>query len=635
MSIRQGRRQKFRRKNYMCGIAGILHFDTNRKVETCMLEKMTRVLHHRGPDGEGIFASKNIGMGHRRLAVIDLATGQQPMFSEDKKLAIVFNGEIYNYLELKSELEAVGHTFHTTGDTEVILCAYQQWGFECQEKFNGMWAFAIWDSREQHLFISRDRIGEKPLFFSLRDNSLLFASEIKSILAAGYGYDRNDRLWDIFLSLGYVPAPYTFYKDICKLMPGHYLSVRGGVISERPYWSLPSVDEREMRRDTGKILEEFEALFSDSVRIRMRCDVPYGAFLSGGLDSSSVVAAMAASGSKRVRTFTIGFVERSFDERELAGQVVQRFRTEHSEEITEAADFDESLQKILFHFDEPFGDASAVPVGLVSRLARRKVTVALTGDGGDEVLSGYPSYLNERFAHAYRRVPRIIREGVYRSARMLSTVSRGQFRYRANRLTRVLRAAGQSFDNRFLSKLAAVSRGSVRELVANGVPQLSTEEYLEDVFSRCTFRDPFYRLMYFQFMVSLPDDMLAKVDRMSMAHSLETRVPFLDHRLIELTYGVDKRIKTSGYHSKYILKQTYAKRLPQALVKAPKKSLRVPLREWFKQKDFDGRLEELQRIDFGLDRRIIREIVESNRTGREDYGDFIWRLFVLQRWSCR
>jgi len=616
----------------MCGIAGLLHFDKGRKVDKAVLRRMTNVLSHRGPDGEGYYIADHIGLGHRRLAVIDLSTGAQPMISRDENLVIVFNGEIYNYVELRDELRALGHTFTTSSDTEVILKAYEQWGFECQKKFNGVWAFAIWDSRGKYLLLSRDRIGEKPLHYSLRDGSLLFGSEIKSILASGFTYESANHLLHIYLSLGYVPAPYTFYNGIAKLMPGHFLVVKDGKVDDKIYWDLPEIGERDMRTDASRIYEEFEEYFSHSVKIRMRCDVPYGAFLSGGLDSSTVVAAMFKESPSAVETFTMGFGEKAFDERELARQVALHFQTNHHEHLVRPEVFDEALQRVLFHFDEPFGDASATLIGLMSRLAREKVTVVLTGDGGDEVLSGYPRYVAEKMGGAYRKIPPFIRAGLYRVAAMAALVTRKDMRYRVDRLTRFLHFSGMSFEERLIAQFSSVSPAMISRLILHSGPQISIEEYLSDVFGKCNFKDPFYRLMYFHLKVSLPDDMLAKVDRMSMAHSLEARVPFLDHRIIELTYCVDKSVKLPKYEPKHLLRKTYGDKLPRAVLSAPKKSFRVPLREWFMQEEFEGRLRDLASGDFGLDPAAVQEFVTTSRSGRHDYGDFIWRLFVLKHW---
>src|SRR5262245_58934746 len=465
------------------------------------------------------------------------------MSSRDGSLVIVFNGEIYNYVELRDELIARGHRFETSSDTEVILSAYTEWGFDCQIRLNGMWAFALWDAPRQQLLLSRDRIGEKPLHVALRDRSLWFGSEIKSLLATGLEYPAATHLMHVYLSLGYVPAPYTFYEGISRLRPGHFLVVKNGTVREDKYWDLPAITEKDMRTDASRVYEEFDACFTDAVRIRMRSDVPYGAFLSGGLDSSSVVAAMSCQSARPVQTFTIGFDERVFDERSLARDVARHHATDHREEVVRPNSLDESLDGVLRQFDEPFGDASAGNVSLVARLARRTVTMVLTGDGGDEVLSGYPMYLWEKLIGSYVLVPEFVRHLVDRMAAASVPLAKRDLRYGLNRLYRFLHLAEQPFEERLASKLAPVDRASIRQIVAADMPQVPIDDYLAEMFSRCEFRDPFYRLMYFNLKVSLPDDMLAKVDRMTMAHSLEARVPFLDHRLVELMYRVDKAIK--------------------------------------------------------------------------------------------
>lgn len=616
----------------MCGIAGIFHQDRSRQVDSDTLRRMTRALSHRGPDGEGYYEDGNMGLGHRRLAIIDLATGSQPMYSREGDVVVVFNGEIYNYVELREELSLLGHSFVTTSDTEVVIAAYKQWGFDCQQKFNGMWALALWDATLRQLLLSRDRMGEKPLHYSVKDGTLTFGSEIKSLLAYRSDYKPATELLHVYLSLGYVPAPYTLYNGISRLLPGHCLIVRDSVVQDRTYWDLPPVTQSDMRNDSERIYEEFEEYFLDSVRLRMRSDVPFGAFLSGGLDSASVVAAMSAQSSLPAETFTIGFAEQAFDERSLAREVAEHFCTKHYERVAAPEMFDDSLKQILSHFDEPFGDASAIPVGLVSGIAREHVTMVLTGDGGDEVLSGYTNYVTEKLTEHYNAMPVTMKWGVSLSTRLFAKVVKGDLRYSLNRAERFLKLASLPYEQRAMAKMSMLGPESIRKLIPDSTRQICIEDYFSAALARCPFTDAFYRQMYFNLKVSLPDDMLAKVDRMSMAHSLEARVPFLDHRLVELTYQVHKNVKMPGIKRKNLLKRTLGRQLPQSLLKAPKSSFMVPLREWFKRDDFNGRLNSLKRSDFGLNNSVIADIVEANRHGRNDYGDFIWRLFVLKHW---
>lgn len=616
----------------MCGISGILHHDPTRRVDPVTLRRMTRVLAHRGPDGEGYYQDGNIGLGHRRLAIIDLATGTQPMYSADRQIVVVFNGEIYNYVELRDELKDFGHHFTTTSDTEVILAAYQQWGFECQQKFNGMWAIALWDARRRHLFVSRDRVGEKPLHYASQDGTFIFGSEIKSLLAYGCDCKPATELLHIYLSLGYVPAPYTFYSGILRLLPGHYLVVREGEVQVHRYWDLPAVSEAEMRTDAQRICEEFENTFYDAVKLRMRSDVPFGAFLSGGLDSASIVAAMSKQSSLPVETFTIGFAERGFDERRLARDAAERFATHHREQMAVPEMFDDSLDQVLRHFDEPFGDASAMPLGLVAGVAREHVSMVLTGDGGDEVLSGYTNYVTEKLSSQYCRLPGVLRRGIYSSAKVAVGVARGRMRYRLNSAERFLRLAGSSYNDRTVAKMSWLNPDAIAELIPAHVAQIGMRDYFADAMAACQFTDGFYRQMYFNLKVSLPEDMLTKVDRMSMAHSLEARVPFLDHRLVELTYKAHKNIKLPGLTRKNLLRRTVGLQLPVSLLNAPKKSFMVPLRDWFREDILRQHLESLRRCDFGLNNDRIGAVIDANSEGRNDYGDFIWRLFVLKHW---
>ena len=616
----------------MCGIAGIFHFAQSRNADKVILKKMTDAIAHRGPDAEGFFVKNNIGLGHRRLSIIDLSTGQQPMFSDDKTIAIVFNGEIYNYIELKEELKNLGHHFYTTSDTEVVIHSYQQWGFDCQNKFNGMWAFALWDEKQNQLFLSRDRMGEKPLYYGIHDNTFVFGSEIKSILEYGFPAAPNLEMLEIYLTFMFVPAPFSFYKNINKLRPAHYLIVKDGVAKERPYWDLPVIDEQNMNCNKADVYEKFNYLLTDAVKIRMRSDVPFGAFLSGGLDSSSVVALMSENSKFPVETFTIGFKEKIFDERELANDVAKKFKTNHHEYIVEPESFDDSLKKILFHYDEPFGDSSAIPTGFVSKFARQKVKMVLTGDGGDEVLSGYPIYQSEKFAANYQRLPKFIKTNFPLLVRQVAGLTRGNARYLLNRAKNVSQLYNLSFQERLPSKMAWGNRETLTALLSEQKQFMKVNDYIQDFYATISCKNSFYQLMYFHLKVSLPEDMLTKVDRMSMAYSLETRVPFLDHRLIELMVNVSKDVKMQGYERKSVLRNTIGKKLPQSILTAPKKGFGVPLREWFKDKAFDEKLQTLYQSDFGLNQKIIKEIVEENKAGKRDSGNFIWMLFVLKNW---
>ncbi|MGQ0720927.1 MAG: asparagine synthase (glutamine-hydrolyzing) [Candidatus Eiseniibacteriota bacterium] len=616
----------------MCGIAGYSRGRSGPQPAPDVLERMTCAVAHRGPDGDGFFRGEGVALGHRRLSIIDLATGDQPMKSDDGRLVLVQNGEIYNYVELREELEKLGHRFCTQSDTEVILRAYEQWDVDCQQHFNGMWAFALWDGPKQRLLLSRDRMGEKPLHWAKAGDTLFFASEIKSLFAAGVPREIDPAWMEVYCTLGYVPAPHSFFRGVNKLPPGHFLLADRDGVTVRAYWDLPEIDERAMLADAADVHGRFEALFQDSVRIRMRSDVPFGAFLSGGLDSGCVVATMAGVSRHPVRTFTIGFEEKEYDERELARAVAAKFGTRHVEEVVEPGMFDEALERVVRHYDEPFGDASAIPTGHVSALAAREVKMVLTGDGGDEALSGYTQYQGEKFAGQYRRLPAPVRQAVPALLRAGGRALRGGPRFRVNRAVRVTESSNLPFERRLARKLSRSDPRLVAALLGPANGRISLDDFLDDRMCACPWRDPFYRLMYYHLKVSLPDDMLVKVDRMSMAYSLETRTPFLDHRLIELLCRVDKKVKMNGYERKSILRRTVARQLPEALLHAPKRGFAVPLGRWFQGDDFVRRTEELARRNrIGIDARVLGEIVDKNRRGEENHGELLWQLLVLDR----
>jgi len=617
----------------MCGIAGYLRFNKTAKAEQSVLKGMTDCMSYRGPDGEGFYVHNNLALGHRRLSIIDLSSGDQPMYSSDRQKIIVFNGEIYNYIELREELQALGHNFETTSDTEVLIKAYEQWGYECQNKFNGMWAFALWDETKQELFLSRDRIGEKPLHYAVFEESFVFASEIKSILSFGVPKVIRKELTEIYLTLTNIPAPDTFYKDIYKLMPGHYLIVKEGGVSEKAYWQFPQRAEKDMITDKKLVHETFEALLTDAVRIRMRSDVPFGAFLSGGLDSSAIVSIMAEISHFPVNTFTIGFDNKDFDESELAKEVSDKFGTMHHRGTVVPDSFKDAISRVAHHYDEPFGDSSAIPTDFVSRHASQKVKMVLTGDGGDEALSGYNSYKGVKVSSTINTwLPGALKNGLIGSVHLLSRMVKGSLRYKLNKVANVLKTSELPFHVRLAEKIAFTSLKDIKQLTAHIEGVIPVEDYFESLLEGCRFQDDFYKLMYVHYRHNLPNDYLVKVDRMSMANSIEARVPFLDYRLVEFMAGVHKDVKMKGWELKSVLRASVGRHLPPAILKASKRGFGIPLREWFKEKEFETVLEEnLSQVNKLLDKDMVKKIVRENNEGKKDNGNFIWTMIQLNR----
>ena len=615
----------------MCGIAGIYQF-SGAPVDEARLIKMTESLVHRGPDGSGKFIIGQVGLGHRRLSIIDPAQGQQPMINADNSIALSFNGEIYNYRELRTELQGMGYLFRTDSDTEVVLHAYAMWGEQCLSHFNGMWALAIWDARTRKLFLSRDRVGEKPLFYTERGSELLFASEPKALFAGGYPAELATEQLEIYLVLGYVPAPYSFFKGIHKVEAGQYLLVTEDGVSRHHYWEFPQVPELEMRTDRSAVLEEFEHLLGDSVRLRMRSDVPFGAFLSGGLDSASIVALMSQY-SDDVSTFTIGFEEKAFDERELARLVAQKFGTNHHEKVIGGASFDAALARTLQIYDEPFGDSSAIPSAHVCQYAAGHVKMVLTGDGGDEVLSGYPAYQAEKLGGLYLKIPSFLRHAIEGSVSTGATMASGGLRYRLQRLSGVLKTARLSFQERLMLKSAWADITFLDEILQDRKDARPVADYLDEVFRGCTFANPFYKLMYFHFQVSLPERMLTKVDRVSMSSSLECRAPFLDHRLVELMAGVARDVKMPGLQRKYLLREATGKLLPKEILTAPKKGFVPPLRAWLNEGVIGKYLDSDHTRRYGLSKEVLVRFARLNASGEHDLGHFLWIVLLLLEWN--
>lgn len=617
----------------MCGIAGYMMLRDETPATETLIRRMTDDLAHRGPDGAGYYVKDRLALGHRRLSIIDLSTGTQPMLSDDEKLVLVFNGEIFNYIELRDELRSLGHSFNTESDTEVILKAYKQWGHDCQKRFNGMWAFALWDVDSQELFLSRDRFGEKPLFYCQTEEAIVFASEIKSIFSWGVQKEIRPELTELYLALTNIPAPDTFYKTVFKLRPAHYLIVKQGIIvCEQSYWKFPQIAEPQMLKNQEEVYKTFETLFNDAVRIRMRSDVPFGAFLSGGLDSSAVVAAMSKYTPHAVKTFTIGFKQAEYDERELAAKVAERFGTDHTVAEVKPVELESVLDRTASFFDEPFGDSSAIPTDIVSGQAARQVKMVLTGDGGDELLSGYTIYRVVKLTSSIRRwMPKVLRNGTCAVLRLMSAMSNSGLRYKLEKLASAVELAEKPFPLRMAYSTAFADLDEIKQLTRHIPGVIPVERYFEQLLSSCIFHEDFYKLMYVHYHHHLPNDFLVKVDRMSMANSLETRLPFLDYRLVEFMAGVHQEVKLQGWELKSVLRNTVGKALPEQILRSPKRGFAVPLREWFKDREFYTKLDsQLVRVKEVLGAANISKLIDDNRTGKKDHGNFLWALLQLE-----
>jgi asparagine synthase (glutamine-hydrolysing) len=622
----------------MCGIAGIVDFEKTPSLD--LLRRMTDAIRHRGPDGSGCFHDGPAALGHRRLAIIDLKTGDQPILSEDKKLAIIFNGEIYNYRALRAALASRGAVFHTESDTEAILRAYEIHGQDCVRHLRGMFAFAIWDGRDQSLFLARDRVGIKPLYYSWNGRRLLFGSEIKAIVESP-DLDRTiDPLaLDDYLTYLYIPAPKTIYRDVRKLPPAHTLRVSRQGIAIREYWDLSF----EARPDLGeaRYVAEVQDALRDSVQCHLMSDVPLGAFLSGGIDSSAVVATMASLMPDPVKTASIGFTESGFDELPYARMVANAFHTEDREKVVEASAA-AILDTLVWHFDEPFADSSMVPTYYVSQIARERVTVCLSGDGGDENFAGYRRY---RFDVFENRVRGLLPAGVRRP--VFGTL--GTVYPKADWLPRMFRAK-TLFTNLALSPERAYGhtmswftpawkRELYRPELQRRVADYDPHSVLEAHFARTEGWDPLSRIQYVDMKTYLVDDILTKVDRASMAHSLEVRVPLLDHEFMERAATIPASYKLRRGEGKFIFKQSLRGTLPSEVIDRPKMGFTIPLARWFRKElrpTFESTvLAPDAYVAEHFEGEALRRMWSLHQQGRRDLAPYLWALLVLEQWGRR
>jgi len=616
----------------MCGIAGKFTFDRTAIIDRERLVAMTDAVAHRGPDAAGYHVEPGIGLGHRRLSIIDLATGDQPLANEDGTVWVVFNGEIYNFADVRVTLEAAGHRFRTHTDTEVIVHAYEEWGDAAVERFRGMFAFALWDSRRRRLLLVRDRLGIKPLYYAVTPSGVTFGSEIKSILEdADVPRTWSAEALDAYLTLQYVPTPRTMYRDVWKLPAGHLLAVEDGRVAIRRYWDLTFSGGGDASRET-EYLARLEELIAESVRLRLLSDVPLGAFLSGGIDSSIVVAAMVEACSSRVVTTSVGFDNHAFDELEYARTVATHLGTESHERVVQP-DVADLLPKLAWHLDEPFADSSAVPTYYVSAAAREEVTVALSGDGGDELWAGYTRHRVEERELAARR-------WLGSSARTIGRL--------ASRVPLAMKGA-RSLRHLALSPADACARKHAYGLFEPGLRQsLYTADFADTVreadpfsgfrlaYESCPSTDPLDRALYVDVKTYLVDDILTKVDKMSMAVSLEARVPLLDHKLVEFAATVPSKLKLHGGRTKHLLRRHLERRIPRDIVERKKHGFEAPVAEWLRgplaplvdSLLLDARFRDRGIFDAGAVSRMWRE----HRSGTRDHRHRLWGLVMLELW---
>jgi asparagine synthase (glutamine-hydrolysing) len=623
----------------MCGIAGLLSRDGVRP-DVSLLERMCDRLEHRGPDSFGYFAEPPVALGHRRLSIIDLSTGDQPMGNEDGSIQVIFNGEIYNYRELRQDLLEKGHQFRTGSDTEVLVHLYEEEGERMPQLLNGMFAFALWDSRRESLLLVRDRLGKKPLYYTQAAPgfTLCFASELKALtVLPGFDQRVNRQAVADFLSLSYVPDPDTIYESTAKLPPASALiATRSGVRVWR-YWKPRC--EVQPGMGLGEATAEIQRLGRDAVGRRLLSDVPLGAFLSGGIDSSAVVGLMTEQSAGPVKTFSIGFTNKSFDELEFARMSAALHRTDHHEEVVSPS-IAEVFDILVDQFDEPFGDSSAIPMLYLSRMTRRHVTVALCGDGADEIFGGYRRYFFGMLEHKLRhKFPRWFRKSVFRAG--------GKYYPKFDYLPRVFRARttlmnlSDELGDAYFTSMSAFRDRGLEDVLS---PEMRTElkhysprQKFRDLFRGVREHPPLEQMQLVDLETYLPGDILVKADRATMAFSLESRSPWLDYRLAELALRLPSHFKVNGRIGKYVFKRAVAQYVPQQVIGRTKMGFSVPLAEWFRTslKPLFRSLVMAEEMNEFVCSSAVKKIWEEHQTGRHNHDRKLWNLLMLAAWNQR
>ncbi len=623
----------------MCGIVGIANTNS-RSINREVLEKMNGAITHRGPDEDGFYVKENIGLAMRRLSIIDLAGGQQPIFNHDKTKAIVFNGEIYNFQELRKNLEDEGDKFYTHSDTEVILHLYEKHGVECLQFLRGMFAIAIWDDREKSLFLARDRVGKKPLLYSHQKNGdLIFGSEFQAILKhPEISREVDLEAIDNYLTFICVPAPQTAFKQIRKLKPGHWLLWKDGEIKTERYWTLDY--SKKIKISEEEAIEETTRILREATKLRLISEVPLGAFLSGGVDSSCVVALMAQESEKPVKTFSIGFEEQDYSELKYAKRVARHVGAEYNEFIVKP-DALEVLPTLVEHYGEPFADPSALATYYVSKETRQYVTVALNGDGGDESFAGYERHFAMKISEKYHIVPEFVRRQLIERA-FLAIPSSTDFRNRFTRLKRFLKAASLEKDQRYLRWMSNFQPHEKEELytadfsekVAGNAPVKFISEIIKQ-----NNKGIVDATLYTDILTYLPNDLLVKVDIAAMSVSLEARSPFLDHKLMEFAATLPENIKLKGRENKYLLKKVASRLVPNEVIYRQKMGFAVPISHWFRG-EMSGYVEENLLSEKFLGRNLFKEsyikhIIEEHKADKQDNSWKLWNLLMLELWYQR
>jgi asparagine synthase (glutamine-hydrolysing) len=621
----------------MCGIVGIVN-QNSRPVEREILEKMNRAILHRGPDEDGFYVNENVGLAMRRLAIIDLAGGQQPIHNPAKTAWIIFNGEIYNFQELRADLEKRGARFYTNSDTEVILHLYDRYGADCVKHLRGMFALAIWDEREKSLFLARDRVGKKPILYSHQpDGAFVFGSEFQALLQhPKVSREVDDEAIHQYLTFSCVPAPLTAFRQIRKLEPGHWLRWKNGEIKTERYWSPDfsnkiKIDETEAVNETLRILRE-------ATKMRLISEVPLGAFLSGGVDSSTIVALMAEASASAVKTFSIGFEEQDFSELKYARRVAEHIGAEHHEFVVKP-DAVEVLPALVEHYGEPFADSSAIPTYYVSKETRKHVTVALNGDGGDETFAGYERYFAIQMAETYKKIPLLLRKSVIETAIAYLPTPKGQHS-RLRSAKNFLQASSLPKSNLYLRWVSAINEDLKAELYTENFKQKTLSDspanVLKKWFAKANGAGSIDAMLLTDTMTYLPNDLLVKVDIASMANSLEARSPFLDHKVIEFAASLPEKIKVRGTETKYLLKKAASRIVPREVLYRRKMGFGIPVGYWLRHEMKDFMFEVLlseKAFKRGLfEPETVKRLVAEHGAEKQNHTYPLWTLLMLELW---